>query len=159
MNWKRIRCQVFLVIILVLGVLGASAAQIRAEMVSIAGDDVNMRSGPGTGYRVLWELGRGFPLQVLKRSGNWCRVKDFEGSIGWIHKDVASSIPHMIVKANKNSNKRINIRSGPGTHHGVVAQAHYGVVFATLEQKNGWVNIRHEDGVTGWVDRHLLWGW
>jgi len=156
MNWKRIRCEVILAIILL---LGASAAQVRAEMVSIAGDDINMRSGPGTNYRVLWELGRGFPLQVLKRTGKWYRVKDFEGSVGWIHKDVVSKTPHMIVKANKNSTKRINIRSGPGTQYGVVAEAQYGVVFQTLKQKNGWVNIRHENGVTGWADRRLLWGW
>ncbi|MDH3328961.1 MAG: SH3 domain-containing protein [Desulfobulbaceae bacterium] len=129
------------------------------ELVSIDGNDVNMRSGPGTKYKVMWELGNGFPLIVLKRSGQWLRVRDFEGTIGWIHKNVAQRTPHMIVKVHKNSKKRINIRSGPGTKYRIVAKAYYGVVFKTLQQKNGWVNIQHEKGVNGWVKRSLLWGW
>ena len=35
------------------------------EMVSIKGNVVNMRSGPSTGARILWELERGYPLDVL----------------------------------------------------------------------------------------------
>ena len=147
------------------GVLGAffllllSAAAARAEMLSIDGNDVNMRSGPGTRYRVMWELGNGFPLSVLKRSGQWYRVRDFEGTIGWVNRDVVKKTPHMIVKVHKKSRKRINVRSGPGTKYRIVAKAYYGVVFKTLQQKNGWVNVQHEKGVTGWVKRSLLWGW
>jgi SH3-like domain-containing protein len=136
---------------------GRPAAAIK--MVSISGNNVNMRSGPGTQYKVIWELGNGFPLIILKESGDWYRVRDFEGTIGWVHKDVTGRTPHMIVKMHKNSNKRINVRSGPGTKYRIVAKAYYGVVFKTLQQKNGWVNVRHADGVTGWVKRSLLWGW
>ncbi|MFZ5799167.1 MAG: peptide-binding protein [Desulfobulbus sp.] len=131
----------------------------QAEMLSITGNEINMRSGPGTNYRVLWTLGQGFPLKVLKSSGDWYRVSDFEGTIGWVHRSVVGKTPHMIVKTNKNTKKQINIRSGPGTNFKVVAKAHYGVVLKTLEQKSGWVKVEHEQGVTGWVHRNLLWGW
>jgi SH3-like domain-containing protein len=33
------------------------------------------------------------------------------------------------------------------------------VVFRTLERRNGWVKVKHEDGLTGWIERSLLWGW
>ena len=131
----------------------------HAKMLSVEGNDVNMRSGPGTKYKVMWELGNGFPLVVLKQSGQWYRVRDFEGTIGWIHKDVVKRTPHMIVKVHKKSKKRINVRSGPGTKYRIVAKAYYGVVFTTLQQKNGWVKVQHEKGVTGWIKRSLLWGW
>jgi SH3-like domain-containing protein len=142
-----------------LGLILTGCGPALAEMVSIAGNDVNMRSGPGTGYRVMWQLGEGFPLMVLKRSGSWLRVKDFEGTIGWVHKGVVNKTPHMIVKVHKNSDKRIHIRNGPGTNHRIIGKAYYGVVFATLEQKNGWVRVKHQQGITGWVKRTLLWGW
>ncbi len=147
---------VFLGTFLILGLLPLQA---WAEMVSIKGDDINMRSGPGMKYKVLWELGDGFPLMVLKRTGNWIRVRDFEGTIGWVHNDVVNKSAHMIVKVHKNSRKRINVRSGPGTKYRIVGKAYYGVVFKTLKQKNGWVNVQHRKGVTGWVKRSLLWGW
>jgi SH3-like domain-containing protein len=131
----------------------------QAKMLSIKGDDVNMRSGPGTNYRVMWELGEGFPLMVLKKNGDWYRVRDFEGTIGWVHEDVTTTVPHMIVKVHKNSKKRINIRSGPGTKYRIVAKAYYGVVFKTLQQKHGWAQVQHGKGVTGWIKRSLLWGW
>jgi len=151
-SWKNI--VVLLISIIALGI--CSTAQ--AKMLSIAGDDVNMRSGPGTNYRVMWELGNGFPLKVLKKKGGWYRVSDFEGTIGWVHQDVTSKTPHMIIKKHKNSKKRINIRSGAGTKYRIVAKAYYGVVLKTLKQENGWVKVEHEKGVTGWVKRSLLWG-
>jgi len=148
--------------IVVLGaflLIGLYSSPAWAEMVSINGDDVNMRSGPGTKYKVLWELGDGFPLMVLKRTGKWIRVRDFEGTIGWVHRDVVNKSAYMIIKVHKNSKKRINVRSGPGTKYRIVAKAYYGAVFKTLKQKNGWVNVQHKKGVTGWVKRSLLWGW
>lgn len=129
-----------------------------AAMVSINGNEINMRSGPGQNYKVLWKLGSGFPLQILKTSGNWLRVQDFEGSVGWVYKGVTTKTGHMIVDVNKKSKKRINVRSGAGTNHRIVAKAYYGVVFKTLQQKNGWVEVEHEKGVKGWVKRSLLWG-
>ena len=156
MSSKKFRTLITCAVILL---VCSVTSQAFAEMVSIRGDDVNMRSGPGTKYKVLWELGSGFPLVVLKRSGKWIRVRDFEGTIGWVHRDVVNRTGHMIVKVHKNSKKRINVRSGPGTKYRIVAKAYYSVVFKTLKQKNGWVNVQHEKGVTGWVKRSLLWGW
>ncbi len=147
----------FLCFVLFLFVFQTQAA--IAEMVSIVGNDINMRSGPGTRYKVLWKLGSGFPLKVLRRKGSWIRVQDFEGTIGWVNKHVVCRTPHMIVKVHRKSRKRINVRSGPGTRNRIVAKAHYGVVFKTLKKKNGWVKVHHQKGVTGWVKRSLLWGY
>jgi SH3-like domain-containing protein len=138
--------------------LAFNISSAMAEMVAIKGNDINMRSGPGKKYKVIWKLGDGFPLKVLKRSGSWMRVQDFEGTIGWVHKGVVNRTPHMIVKVHKNSKKRINVRSGPGVNKRIVAKAYYGVVFKTLAQKNGWVKVSHGKKVKGWVKRSLLWG-
>lgn len=154
---KRIHCTRILFLSILFLLVTAWSAQ--AEMLSISGDNINLRSGPGAKYRVLWELGRGFPLEVLKRTGEWYRVRDFEGAIGWVHRDGVDKTPHMIVRTNKKSKKTINLRSGPGEKNAIVAKAHYGVVLKTLEQKKGWVKVQHEQGATGWVKRDLLWGW
>lgn len=127
-------------------------------MLSVDGENVNLRSGPGTKYQVKWEYGKGFPLKVHTRKGDWVKVSDFEKDSGWIYGPLLSSKGHMIVKVFKNQNKRINIRSGPGTRYGIVGKAYYGVVFETLEQKRGWARVRHETGLVGWIKRTLLWG-
>ena len=128
-------------------------------MVSVAGEKVNLRKGPSTQYPIIWELGKGFPLRVIETRGNWIKVADFENDVGWIYKNLVSKKPHLIVQTNKDSRARINIRSGPGTEYEIVGKAEYGVVFETLKRGDGWVKVRHEKGLTGWVKRSLLWGW
>jgi len=128
-------------------------------MVSVAGEKVNLRKGPSTQYPIIWELGKGFPLRVVTSKGNWLKVSDFESDVGWIYKNLVSRKPYLIVNKNKNSKARINIRSGPGTNYKIVGQAEYGVVFETLQRGEGWVKVRHDTGLTGWVKRSLLWGW
>ena len=147
-----------LVLFIVLVTLLFTINSALAAMVSIKGDDINMRSGPGTKYKVLWKLDAGFPLKILSKKGSWYRVQDFEGTIGWIHRNVTTKKGHMIVDVNKKTQKRINVRSGPGTNSRIVAKAYYGVVFRTLSQKNGWVEVEHDKGVRGWIKRSLLWG-
>jgi SH3-like domain-containing protein len=129
-----------------------------AEMVSVKGEDINMRSGPGTTYSVLYTLGSGIPLDVIKRSDDWLQVKDFEGEIGWVHQVTVSSTPQVIVKANRDSNSEVNVRSGPGIENKIVAKAFYGVVFKIIGEKGRWVEVEHGQGVKGWIDRSFLWG-
>ena len=133
------------------------AAGIR--MVSVAGEKVNLRKGPSTQEPIIWELGKGFPLQVIGSKGSWLKVSDFENDVGWVYKKLVSRKPHLVVKTNRNSSVRVNIRSGPGTKYEIVGKAEYGVVFETLERKADWVKVRHEEGLTGWIKRSLLWGW
>lgn len=129
-----------------------------AKMVSISGDNVNLRSGPGTNYSIKWKYGSGFPLKVIQEKGKWLKVQDFENDTGWLHRDLTNGTGHMIVKVNKDKNRKINIRSGPGTKYKIVGKAYYGVVFKTIKQQNGWAMVKHESGLEGWVKRTLLWG-
>lgn len=134
-------------------VLTASNAE-AITLVSVDGENVNLRSGPGGNYSIIWELGRGFPLKVIGSKGDWLKVSDFEGDSGWIYKKLTAKKPHLIVKK-----KRINVRSGPGSRYKLVGKANYGVVFKTIKSSKDWVKVKHENGLTGWIKRDLLWGW
>ncbi len=151
MGWRMKIIRIFL-----LGLLAFlfTVSVAHSKMMAINGTKVNLRSGPGQNYSVIWELGRGFPLRVLSSKGNWIKVQDYENDTGWVHKKFLDRKAHLIVKK-----KRVNIRSGPGTRFRIVGKANYGVVFRTLERKKGWVKVKHENGLTGWVLRSLLWGW
>lgn len=143
--------RIVLTILLLLGQIALA----QAKMVSIGGDVVNMRSGPGSNYEVLWELGQGYPLQVIGRQGDWLKVTDYENDIGWVRKDQVGEKDYLVVKT-----KIVNILSGPGENYRLIRQAEQGVVFRALEKKDDWVKIRYEEeDVTGWVQRSLLWGW
>jgi SH3-like domain-containing protein len=140
-------------IAVIFAVLAAATAE-AISLVSVSAENVNLRSGPGSNYSVLWELGQGFPLKVLGRKGDWTKVEDFEGDSGWIHSKLIAKRSHLIVKK-----KRINVRSGPGSRYRLVGKANYGVVFKTIKISKGWAKVKHENGLSGWIKRDLLWGW
>jgi len=131
------------------GLLASSGAQ----MVSIKGNTVNMRAEPTLAGDVQYQLGRGYPLKVVERKGDWLRVVDFENDAGWVAKRFTSRTPHAIVAA-----PVANLRSGPGMNHRVVHRAEYGDVFRILEKRKSWMRVQGDDDAIGWIARRLLWG-
>lgn len=123
------------------------------SMVSVKGSTLNMREGPGTHTAVLWELKRGYPLQITERKGSWVRVRDFEGDTGWVARSLTGSTPHHIVKS-----KVANLRAGPGTQHRIVGRLEYGELLRTREKRADWVRVERSEGVSGWIAKRLLWG-
>jgi SH3-like domain-containing protein len=48
----------------------------------------NIRSGPGTGFAVLFSVEKGIPFKVIKRKGSWIYIQHADGDKGWIHKSL-----------------------------------------------------------------------
>lgn len=67
---------------IVLAALGASAAGAYAA-TAYATSAVNVRSGPGTGYRVVDVLRRGEPVEIDYCRGSWCAISK-AGPDGWV---------------------------------------------------------------------------
>lgn len=61
------------------GVLMVSAGGASATVVT---NDLNLRSGPGTGYQVVDTMPAGARVNVLSCTGSWCRV-DWRGEVGF----------------------------------------------------------------------------
>jgi SH3-like domain-containing protein len=132
--------------------LGSSRADAQ-QMVSIAAEEVNFRSGPGQSHPAEWVLGKGFPLKIVGRRGDWLHVTDFENDKGWVLRKLTSSTAYHIVKV-----KIANLRSQPTTTSRIVGKFAYGDTLQTLERRGGWVKVQRE-GLRGWISRKLLWGW
>ena len=51
-------------------------------------DACNIRSGPGTGSKIIFTVEKGIPFKVLKREGSWIHLEHADGDKGWIHKSL-----------------------------------------------------------------------
>lgn len=138
---------------LALGALAPAVAS-AAEFVSIKGSTVNVREKPNTRADTLWELGRGYPLQVTQRQGKWLKVRDFESTLGWVHAPLTAKTPHMVITA-----RTANMRSGPGTKFKRVATLEQHEVVRTVKKSGRWAQVRRENGQQGWIAKSLGWGW
>ncbi|MBW1859679.1 MAG: SH3 domain-containing protein [Deltaproteobacteria bacterium] len=114
-----------------------SVGTASAERLSVAVDKGNVR----------------FPVDIVKTSGDWRKIRDYEGDVGWIHHSLLKEIPAVIVKGSL-----VNIREGPGTDAKVLFQAESGVSFKVVEKKGKWLRVKHADGDTGWIHDSLIWG-
>jgi SH3-like domain-containing protein len=149
------RLSAFLALVALLPVVPQVMAQVMAQqMVSVSGKDVNLRSGPGTHHPADWTLSRGYPLEVIRKQGDWLEVRDFENDKGWIYRPLVSNTPHHVVKV-----KAANLRSEPTTGSRIVARLAYGDILKTLESRSDWVKVQRSGGLRGWVARRLVWGW
>ncbi|MFO7557319.1 MAG: SH3 domain-containing protein [Desulfobacterales bacterium] len=148
LRWRRLSFAVVMTAVLLMGALSAQAAQRLAVKAKIA----NIRSGPGTHFQVLWQVGKYHPIEIINKKGNWYQLKDFEGDIGWIYKKLVKKFSTVITKK-----EECNIRSGPGTRYRIVFKSERGVPFNVLKQKGNWIKIVHADGDKGWIYRSLVW--
>src|SRR5207249_8723163 len=55
------------------------------RFVSLHADKVNLRTGPGRQYPIEWVLTRrDMPVQIIAQFEHWRRIRDWEGTAGWV---------------------------------------------------------------------------
>ena len=123
-----------------------------AERLSVSSRIANIRSGPGTGYEILWKVESYYPMIILKKSGSWYNFRDFEGDEGWIHASLTQKKPTVIT-----IKEECNVRSGPGTSHDILFTVEKGIPFLIMGRQKNWIQIKHADGDRGWIHKSLVW--
>lgn len=126
-----------------------------SDALCINVSDANLRGGPGTKYKITWEVFKYMPFKKLSKQGGWYKVQDVDGDTHWVYtKLVTDKFNCAVVKVEK-----ANIRNGPGTNYSKSALSpslKYDS-FKVLETKSSWVKVVDEFGDTGWISRKLLW--
>jgi SH3-like domain-containing protein len=161
--------RVVLALLPLLGLLGAALvepAQIVAaadagsglpvpRFVTLRSDKVNVRSGPGARYPVEWVFERrGLPVEVVAEYELWRKVRDFQGTEGWVHQNLLSSRRGVVVT------ERIRaLRAEAREDAAAVAQLEPDVIGQLLNCRagSGWCRVEVE-GYRGWLKRQEFWG-
>ncbi|MBF0549595.1 MAG: SH3 domain-containing protein [Deltaproteobacteria bacterium] len=137
--------------LVVLLILAAPLAY--AETLAAKSDQTPVRSGPGENHRTLYLAGQYYPFKLIKQSGEWINVVDFEGETGWVHQAAVDTTKSVIVRINL-----ANVRLGPGVDYPVVFTSRRGATYKILGKEGIWLNVLHKDGDIGWISRNMVWG-
>lgn len=150
--WNHIETGILAALMLLVLSLTGTDTLHAAQRLGVKTDIANVRSGPGTGYEVLWQVEKYHPLLVLKEQSGWVFFQDFEGDKAWIHQSLLGKIDCVI------SNKdKCNVRSSPTTSSDIVFTVEKGVPFKVIQKKGQWLKVTHSDGDTGWIYKPLVW--
>src|SRR5438128_3024358 len=157
------RAAIAIIGVLMLVMAGArdtSAAPNQAEaglpvprFVSLHSDKVNLRAGPGDRYPIEWVLTRkDMPVEITGQLEHWRRIRDWEGTAGWVHERMLTGKRAIVVKGGVRPLLRQPDPAAP-----VIARAEPGVVGRLLECRAAWCKV--ETGpITGWIRRSDVWG-
>ena len=130
------------------------------RFVSLKARRVNLRIGPSRDYPVNWLYTRsGIPMEIIQEYDHWRRVRDLDGTEGWIHKSLltgdrtAATAPwkrgvndvYVLMRARAQKNSRLVARLEPG-------------VILLIEECNGKWCRGEIDGIKGWLAQDEIWG-
>jgi len=125
------------------------------RFVSLRAGEVNMRSGPGVQYPVDWVYKRRhLPVEVIAEFQTWRKVRDHQGSQGWVHQTMLGGERTAIVLGRTRT-----LRAEPDSNAKAVAKLEPEVIVTvTACPRDGqWCRVK-ATGLDGWLRRVEIWG-
>lgn len=139
----------------VLAARPAFGAEPPPPFATLNRDKVYLREGPSYQHRVLWIYRRkGLPVQILNKYDIWYRVKDSDGTVGWVSNVMISTRRRSVVVTSK---RAAPIRGSEDVNAPAIAYAQHGVV-AKLEACKALACEVSVDGTDGWIKKSDIWG-
>jgi SH3-like domain-containing protein len=125
--------------------------------VSLKSDRVNVRSGPTKDHDVAWVFTKpGLPVEVTAEFENWRRIRDSEGSEGWVYHSLLTGKRTAVVTA-RAKDQLIAVSERPAEQGDVTAQLQPGVVAQVKRCDGKWCRVAGS-AFDGWVPQERLWG-
>lgn len=126
---------------------------------------INVRVGPGTKYDVAWVYVKaGTPVEIVQEFDTWRKIRDFDGSEGWVHQNLLSG-KRTGLAAPWRSGEQIPLLAGRNPDGGVRAYLGPGFRVEISRCDGAWCEVRataQQDGSTstysGYLPQSELWG-
>ncbi len=123
------------------------------RFVSLKAAEANVRRGPSLTHRIDWVYKwRNMPLQVVDEFGHWRRVRDHDGTGGWVHYSLLSGTRTVMVEEDM---LELHLQPDPASQ--VVARAEGGAILRLGACGPDWCRLSAQ-GVKGWAPKAALWG-
>jgi SH3-like domain-containing protein len=125
------------------------------RFASLRSDDVNMRAGPGTRYRIDWVYKRrDLPVEIEREFDVWRWVRDADGIQGWVHQATLMGRRNFVVQA-----ADATLRSEANDSSAAVAILKTGVIgrIRSCEAASDWCNVQ-AGSYRGYLHRKQFWG-
>ncbi len=130
-----------------------STARPTPYWASLSAGEARMRTGPGRTYPASWEYRRaGLPIQVIEVYPGWRKVRDPDGTEGWMITNLLSAQRTAIVR-----DVEVALRDAPDPGAHIAWRAQPGVVGKLSKCAGGWCRF-DAAGRAGYVETEHLWG-
>jgi SH3-like domain-containing protein len=129
------------------------------RFVSLKAEKVNLRIGPGRDYPVSWQYVKsGLPVEIIQEYDNWRRIRDAEGTEGWVYQSLLSGKRTAVAAPwQREAGTRIALRKRASDQAGMAAELEPGVLTHLEACDGAWCRV--ETGrIKGYVSQAEIWG-
>jgi SH3-like domain-containing protein len=125
--------------------------------VSLKTDRVNLREGPSKDHATTWVFQRaGLPVEITAEFETWRKVRDSEGSEGWVlHSLLSGRRTALVAPWKKGENFKIFAKASESSDLAATLQS--GVIGNIRSCDAAWCLI-DGDGFKGYIKQSNLWG-
>ncbi len=147
--------------------LGRETGLPLPRFVSLKAKAVNLRVGPGRKYGISWLYKkRGLPVEVIQEFDQWRRIRDSEGTTGWVLHSLLSSRRTALVapweKAEPLEGRQqdaafFDARNSASDTSSTIAKVQAGLLVSVESCDKGWCAIEAHS-TRAWMKQETLWG-
>lgn len=137
------------------------------RFVTTRNNPINVRVGPGTRYDVAWVYVKaGTPVEIIQEFDTWRKIRDADGSEGWLHQQLLTGNRAGLVAPWKPVEEKIALLSAADEKSGVRAWLTPNFRVDIKECDGSWckvVAMSHPvtgsaQSFEGWLHQDELWG-
>jgi SH3-like domain-containing protein len=135
------------------------------RFVTVKSKESNVRVGPGYQYNVAWTYeASGVPVEIVQEFDVWRKIRDVDGSEGWVHQNMLSGTRAGYVT--DAAGDKVAIKAGANDDAGTVAWVGPGFPVKINSCQAGWCAVVATDhpadgkpaSYSGFLPETDLWG-
>lgn len=128
------------------------------RFVSLGSKVINVRAGPGQRYPIKWVYKKqGLPVEIILEYDHWRKIRDHEGSDGWVYKTLLSWKRTALVKGEGlvNAYDRNPVKK---PQKAKVSMKLEPLSLVAVDSCEGTVCYIKASDLSGWIGKKSLWG-
>jgi SH3-like domain-containing protein len=134
--------------------LGFITTVAAVEFRAVADSAAILYDAPSVKAKKLYVVNHGYPLELVVQVASWAKVRDASGGLSWIESKDLTDKRTVMVKV-----PLAQVRQTMDDNAPVVFQAQQNVILDLVTPGDGpWLQVRHEDGATGYIKAAQVWG-
>jgi SH3-like domain-containing protein len=132
--------------------------------VSLKTDRVNLREGPSKDHRTAWVFQRaGLPVEIIAEYETWRRIRDSEGTEGWVlHSLLSGRRTALVMPWAKENAPPLTLLARADERSETVARLEPGVIANVKACDGTWCRVvivlEGSRDVDGYIRQERLWG-
>jgi len=126
------------------------------RFASLKSDNVYVRTGPSMDYPIKWIYKKeGLPVEIIQEFDAWRKIKDQDGTVGWVHKILLSG--KHTAKIMGDSAVKEPVAYDDDDLEDPVIKFEQGVV-VTVDECEKLICRVQSAPYEGWIEKKYLWG-